>query len=166
MQPQYIPEVNVIIAVMRWLHSEGWTIQSLSIPRGQGIDSVSSKNRVKAELAALGIEEKSVRFVSKGEDIRARKGSNLWRIECKSLGTDLRPSTLRNQFDRGLASTVSYYDQSQGLQLGLALSEEYFKHIKDRLPQALRIAINLWVFIYVSADELIATLGPHEELSS
>ena len=166
MQPQYIPEVNVIIAVVRWLHSEGWTIQSLSIPRGQGIDSVSSKNKVKAELAALGIEEKSVRFVPKGEDIRARKGSTLWRIECKSLGTDLRPSTLRNQFDRGLASTASYYDQSQGLQLGLALPEEYFKHIKDRLPQALRIAINLWVFIYVIADELIATLAPHEELLS
>lgn len=165
MQPQYIPEVNVIIAVVRWLHSEGWTIQSLSIPRGQGIDSVSSKNKVKTELAALGIEEKSVRFVPKGEDIRARKGSTLWRIECKSLGADLRSSTLRNQFDRGLASIVSYYDRSQGLQLGLALPEEYFKHIKGRLPQALRIAINLWVFIYVSADELIATLAPHEELS-
>jgi len=164
MQPQYIPEVSVIIAVVKWLHSEGWTIQTLSIPRGQGIDSVKSKNKVKAELDALGIEERSVRFVSKGQDITARKGGSLWRIECKGLGTDVASSTIRNNFDRALASAVSYYDQTQGLQLGLALPEEYLSLIKARIPEALRVAINLWVIIYANADELVAAFGPPEEL--
>ena len=120
---------------------------------------------MKAELAKLGIEEKNVRFVSKGEDIRAKKGSSLWRIECKGLAESMKPPTIRNQFDGALASVVSYYDQAQGLQLGLALPEEYFKHIKDRLPQALRTVLNLWVLLYVSADEEVCAFAPHEELS-
>ena len=164
MEPQYVPEVNVLIAVVRWLHSEGWTIESLSIAYGEGIDSVSSKNRAKAGLAKLGIEGKNVRFVSKGEDIRAKEGSSLWRIECKGLAESMKPPTIRNQFYRALASVVSYYDQAQVLQLGLALPEEYFKHIKDRLPQALRTVLNPWVLLYVSADEEVYAFAPHEEL--
>ena len=62
MEPQYIPEVDVLIPVVRWLCSEGWTIESLSIAHGQGIDSASSRNRVKGELAKLGIEQKNVRL--------------------------------------------------------------------------------------------------------
>ena len=164
MEPQYVPEVDVLIAVVRWLHSEGWTIESLSIARGVGIDYVSSKNKLKAELIKLGIEERNVRFVSKGEDIRARKEDSLWRIECKSLGEGLKSPTVRNQFDRALASVVSYYDQAQGLQLGLALPEEYLKHIRDRVPQALRAALNLWILLYVSADEEVYAFAPHEKL--
>jgi hypothetical protein len=164
MQPQYVHEADVLIAAVRWLHSEGWIVESLSIAYGQGIYSVSSKNRVKAELAKLGIQEKSVRFVSRGEDIRARKGSTLWRIECKGLAESMKSPTVRNQFDRVLASVVSYYDQAQGLQLGLALPEEYVKHIQGRLPRALRIALNLWVLLYVSADEEVYCFAPYESL--
>jgi hypothetical protein len=162
MEPQYVPEVDVLIATVRWLHSEGWTIESLSIAHGEGINSLSSKNIVKAELAKLGIEE-NVRLVSKGEDIRAKKGSSLWRIECKGLPESMKPPTVRNQFDRALASAVSFYNQAQGLQLGLALPEEYLKH-RDRLPQALRAALNLWVLLYVSADKEVYAFAPHEEL--
>ena len=164
MEPQYVSEVDVLIAIVKWLNSEGWTIESLSVARGQGIDSVGSRNKVKAELTKLGIEEKNVRFVSKGEDISARKSSSLWRIECKGLPESMKPSTVRNQFDRVLASLVSHYDQTNGLQLGLALPEEYFKHIKTRLPKALRTSLNLWVLLYVSADNEVYAFAPHEEL--
>lgn len=164
MESQYVPEVNVLIAVVRYLHLEGWTIESLSVAHGVGIDSVNSKNKVKDELAKLGIEWNSVRLVSTGEDIRAKKGSILWRIECKGLAESMKPSTTRNQFDRALASVVSYYDQTHGLQLGLALPEEYFKHIKVRLPQALRIALSLWVLLYVSADNEVVAFAPDEGL--
>jgi hypothetical protein len=164
MESQYVPEVDVLIAVVRYLHSEGWTIENLSVAHGAGIDSVSSKNRVKVELAKLGIERNIVRFVSKGEDIRARKGGILWRIECKGLAESMKPPTVRNQFDRALASVVSYYDQTHGLQLGLAVPEEYFKHIKVRLPQALRIVLSLWVLLYVSADREVYVFAPHKEL--
>ena len=164
MEPQYVPELNVLMAVVQWLHSEGWTIERLSIAHGAGIDSVNAKNRVEAELTRLGIERNSVRLVSIGEDIRAKKGDTLWRIECKGLAEGMKPPTVRNQFDRALAGVVSYYDQTQGLQLGLALPEEYFKHIKARLPQALKTALNLWVLLYVSADEEVCAFAPHEEL--
>jgi hypothetical protein len=162
--PQYVPEVDVLIAVVRWLRSEDWTIESLSIARGKGINSADSKNRVKAELVKLGIEVRNVRFASTGEDIRAEKGGSLWRVECKGLADSMKPPTIRNQFDRALASVVSYYDHAQRLQLGLALPEEYSKHIRDRLPETLRTALNLWVFLYVSADAEIYAFAPHEEL--
>lgn len=160
METQYVPEVDVIIAVVKWLHSEGWTVERLSIPSGQKIDSVASKNQVQAQLTSLGIEERSVRFTSKGEDIRASKDSILWKIECKGLGGDERTSTVRNQFDRALASTVSYYDQDQGLQVAIALPEEYIKHIRSRLPKALRTALNMWVFLYISADDVLLAFSP------
>jgi len=164
MEPQYVPELDVLMAVVQWLHSEGWTIERLSVAHGPGIDSVNGKNRVEAELTKLGIELNTVRLVSTGEDIRAKKGDIVWRIECKSLAESMKPPTVRNQFDRALASVVSHYDQTQGLQLGLALPEEYFKHIKARLPQALRTVLNLWVLLYVSADEEVYAFAPHEEL--
>jgi len=165
LQAQYVPEIDVIIAIAKWLYANGWTMESFSIPSGQKIDSVNSKTKLRTELAKLGIEDKSIRFLPKGEDIRARERNNLWRIECKSLGTGKR-STDRNNFDRAVASCVSYYTQREGLRLGLALPEEYRDLIRDRLPQALREAINLWVFIYVSSDDFVAVFAPDEEIPS
>jgi hypothetical protein len=164
MEPQYVPEVDTLVGVVRWLHSQGWAIESLSIARGQGIDSLGNKNSVKGELAKLGLQEKNTRFVSKGADIVAKKEGVLWRIECKGLAESMKSPTMRNQFDRAVASVVSYYDQVQGLQLGLAVPEEYGKYIRDRLPQALRTALNLWVLVYVSADAEVWAFAPHEEL--
>ena len=166
LQAQYVPEINVLIAVAKWLYSDGWALESLSVPRGQGIDSVAAKNKLIAELTALGIQKTGIRFVSRGEDIRARQGSSLWRIECKGLGTNLPSSTVRNNFDRALASTVSYYTQEDGLRLGLALPEEYIKLISDRVPQALRMAINLWILLYVSADDLVVEFAPDEKITA
>ena len=164
MESQYVPEVAVIIAVIKWLHFEGWTVESLSIPSGQKIDSIASKNQVKAQLALLGIEARNVRFASRGEDIRASKDNILWKIECKGLGGEERPQTVRNQFDRALASAVSYYNQNQGLRVGIALPEEYTKHIEGRLPKALRTALNLWVFLYISADDVLLAFAPDEKI--
>ena len=47
-------------------------------------------------------------------------------------------STVRNHADGALASTVSYYIQEDGLQLSLALPEEYIKLLHDRVSQVLR----------------------------
>jgi hypothetical protein len=165
MQPQYVQEVDVLIAVVKWLLSEGWLIEHLSIPRGQGIDSIADVKKVRAELAGLNVEDGSVRYASKGEDIRATKGGTLWKIECKGLGTEVRTPTVRNNFDRALASTVSYYDKPKGLRLGLALPEEYLKHVEGRLPRALRTALNLWVFLYVKSENMVYTFAPDDTLS-
>jgi len=162
LEAQYVPEIDVLIAVAKWLHSNDWTIESLSIPSGQGIGSASSSSKLRAELAAVGIEDKNIRFVSKGEDIRARQGSNLWKIECKGLSSGTS-QTDRNNLDRAIASAVSYYTQRERLRLGLALPEWYKNFFPDRLPQALREAIELWVFLYCGKDE-VYEFAPDEKI--
>ena len=76
----------------------------------------------------------------------------------------LPSSTVRNNFDRALASAASYYTQKDKLRLGLALPAEYIKFLKDRVPQALRMAINLWIFLYVKFDNEIFVFAPNEEM--
>lgn len=149
---QPIEEIQVIMGVAKWLLSEGWTVDSISVPRGQGLDTQKHKQRAKSIF-------REVRLSNEGPDIIARHGDELWRIECKGLGNGA-PSTLKNNFDRAVASAVSYYDQ-KGIRVGLALPEAYRKHIMQKLPQALREAINLWLFLY-AADEEIYPWGPDE----
>ncbi len=50
MQPQYVPEVDVLIEAVKWLNSGGWAIETLSIAHGAGIDSVNNRKRVEAEM--------------------------------------------------------------------------------------------------------------------
>ena len=89
----------------------------------------------------------------------------LWKIECKGLGAEVRTPTVRNNFDRALASMVSYYDKPKGLRLGLALPEEYLKHLEVRLPRALGTALNLWVFLYVKSENTVYASAPDDTLS-
>jgi len=71
-------------------------------------------------------------------------------------------ATLKNNFDRAVASAVSYYDR-KGIRVGLALPEEYRKHVARKLPRALREALNMWLFLYV-VDEEIYVWGPDEDI--
>lgn len=162
MEAQPIPEVDVLIAVAKWLHRNDWQLEKVSLARGQRIDQANHEKRVRAEFTAAGIDVKSISFVSKGEDIRARHGTEVWRIECKGLG-DVSTQTLKTNFDRAVASAVSYYNQRVGLRLGLAVSEEYDRLIQNKLPQVLRQAINLWIFLYISADDEVYVFRPDEE---
>ena len=164
MTTQYVQEIDVNIAVAKWLHSNGWQLERISMPHGRGIDSIRNKAKLEAEFTAVGISISNIEFRPTGEDIRARKDGILWRIECKSLGADLPSSTVRSQFDRALSSTVSNYNQRGRLRLGLALPEEYNKLVRGRVPQALREAINLWILLYVSADDEVVVFAPEEEI--
>ena len=129
MQTPLILEVDVLIAVAKWLHSSGWQLEKVS---------TRNKNKVKTEFTAVGISINNIEFRREGEDIRARKGDNLWRIECKGL-TSGKPETVKNNFDRAIASTVSYYNQRDGLRLGLALPDDeyYLRLLRNKVPQAL-----------------------------
>ena len=153
MQTPLIPEVDVLIAVAKWLHSSGWQLEKVS---------TRNKNKVKTEFTAVGISINNIEFRREGEDIRARQGDNLWRIECKGL-TSGKPETVKNNFDRAVASTVSYYDQRDGLRLGLALPEGYDNFLRNKLPQALRTAINLWIFLCASYEDVFV-FAPDEGL--
>ena len=107
MQTQYVPEIDVLIAVAKWLHSNGWQLEKVSMPHGKGIDPIRNQDKLEAEFTAFGILMNSIEFSQAGEDIRARQGSNLWKIECKCLSSG-KSSTDKNNFDRAVASAVSY----------------------------------------------------------
>jgi len=155
LQTPYVPEVDVLIAVAKWLYSSGWQLEKVS---------TRNKYKVKTEFTAVGISINNIEFRREGEDIRARQGDNLWRIECKGL-TSGKPETVKNNFDRAVASTVSYYIQSDGLRLGLALPDDeyYLRLLRNKVPQALRVVINLWIFLYLARDEVLVC-APDEEL--
>ncbi|MBI4186002.1 MAG: hypothetical protein HY530_00655 [Chloroflexi bacterium] len=167
MQPQYVTEIDVIIAVAKWLHSNEWTVERLSIPHGSGLVSGSkAKDKLRNDLTAVGIQTDSIRFLPKGEDIVARQRNSLWRIECKGLSAG-KQATVKNNFDRAVASAVSYYDHSEGLRLGIALPDDkqYVRLCRNKLPKALRGAITLWVFLYENINE-VYEFSPEEELPS
>lgn len=155
MEAQYVTEPDVLIAVAKWLNSNGWQLEKVS---------TRNKDKVKTEFTRLGIPLDNIEFRREGEDIRARQGSELWRIECKGLSSGT-PETVKTNFDRAVASCVSYFTTREGLRLGLALpdSEEYKKFLRDKLPQALREAIELWIFLYASKDE-VYEFAPNEAI--
>lgn len=160
---QYIPdvlEVDVLIEVAKWLYSNSWQLEKLSS------SCPKDKGKIKTELTASGISIGNIDFQHAGEDIKARKENILWKIECKGLSSGKR-ETDKNNFDRAVASCVSYFTKKDGLRLGLALpeSKEYKKFIIEKLPQALREALDLWVFLYCGKDELYE-FAPDEKIPS
>lgn len=160
-----IPEIDVLIATAVWLHSQGWRIESVSIARGQGINTQRDKQKLCAKLSAKGISRDSVLFKSSGADLTAKKGSIIWKIECKGLGAGTS-QTLRNNFDRTLASAVSYFDRKNGLRIGLAMPrcDTYVNLIRSRIPQTLREVVNLWILLYNPHGNAIDSYEPRNSI--
>jgi len=157
-----VPEIDVLIATGIWLHSQGWSLESISQARGQGINIYEETQKLRTKFSEAQVPNRNLSFNSSGPDIVARKDPELWKIECKGLGTGT-PQTLRNNFDRTLSSTVSYYDQKSNLRIGLAMPRNptYLSLIRNRIPQALREAISLWILLYNSKDYTIDTYEPN-----
>lgn len=107
-----------------------------------------------------------ISFNKSGPDIIAQKDNTIWRIECKGFGGEAAHSTDKNHFDRAVASAVSYYDQQENLRIGLALPVQYetrYRYIRNKIPLALRKAINLWILLYAK-DEFVAVFSPEDHL--
>lgn len=156
-----IPEIDVLIATGIWLDSQGWIIESISVARGQGINPYEDKQKLRVKFSEAKILHEDIIFNSSGADLTARKDSTTWKIECKGLGTGT-PQTLRNNFDRTLASTVSYFDRRNDLRIGLAMPRDYayINLIRSKIPQALREAINLWILLYNPDGNTIDSYEP------
>lgn len=158
-----IPEVDVLIASCLWLHSQGWRIESISIARGQGINTYKDEQELRARLTEAQIPLDHILFTSSGPDIMAKNDSTTFKIECKGLGRGT-PQTLRNNFDRTLASAVSYFDMRNGLFIGVAMPKDhtYVRLIKSKISQALREAINLWILLYDAKNRTIDSYAPND----
>lgn len=86
-----------------------------------------------------------------------------------------KPATQRNNFDRALASVVSYYTESppkdlaafsNAIQfLGLALPETgyYMSELKHRVSKPLRKTLNLWVLLYNPLGGGVRGIAPDDE---
>jgi len=168
---QVIPEIDVLIATGHFLVQRGVQLDQFSVPKGKGMDTKSAKNRIyQTFYSAPGFVPY---FVNEGPDIVGASETEWWQIECKGSGSG-KPQTQRNNFDRALASVVSYYGEdikelpesciNAQAYLGLALpaSPAYLNELKRRVRQPLRKILNLWVLLYEPKSEKVRAVSPED----
>jgi hypothetical protein len=156
-------ELEVLISTAVWLLRSGWNVEAISVARGYGLPSVEyQKQEIRKAFSDQNLLFNETIFKPQGPDIIASSHEGIWKIECKGLGKG-KPQTHRNNFDRAVASVMSYFDAS-GTRLGLALANDYMwaYNFRERLPQALREATNLWVLLL--ENRTIYPYEPTEEL--
>lgn len=156
-------EQELLIATTVWLVRNGWNVEAISVARGHGLPPVDyQKEEIRKALSAENVPFDERIFKPYGPDIVAQSHEGIWKIECKGLGKG-RSQTHRNNFDRAVASVVSYFDDPR-TRLGLAVANDYLwvYHFGERLPRALREATNLWVFLLENGT--IYPYEPTEEL--
>lgn len=161
-----VSEFDVLCAAALWLQGLG-TVEAVVVSpaRGQELSLEEQKCQLKEKLLRAGC--KNISFSNNGPDIIARDKSCIWKVECKGLGLGAS-STLDNNFDRALASVVSYYDEpaEEGLTdlfkmmsliankdkptrlaLALPISNRYMSLLKKCVGPALRRRLDLWLLI-------------------
>lgn len=160
-----VSEIEVIIATTKFLIERDVTPYQFSIPSGQGIDYQKGKQRIAKAFEAIGHNPS---FVSSGPDIIGISQTEWWHIECKGYGKGTS-QTHRNNFDRALASTVSYFGSdssvlpeefkrtNQFLGLSLPLTDDFYHQVKSRITPELRKTLNLWILFFdVITNEIVA----------
>lgn len=171
---QIIQENDVLIATIKFLVKRGVKPYKLSIAKGKGINRDFSMNQISEVFASHNILP--TYFDDKGQDVIGVSKTEWWQVECKGSGKGVQ-STQRNNFDRALASVVSYYEkETKGLPrayesysdaqpyLGLALpsSPAYLKELKKRVRQPLRERLNLWILLYEPELKSIRAVSPDD----
>lgn len=166
----------MLIGCSLWLHTRGLLPLSFSIASGHGIDLGIDKQRLLQALDGAGIPTSMTDFRTDGPDVTAISKSEFWQVECKGAGQG-KQSTQRNNFDRALASAVSYFvDQSPQFPgelsilngaipfLGLALpaTRDYLDQLRRRVRNPLRKRLNLWVLLYDLKSHTIIPVAPDE----
>lgn len=165
-----VTEPDVLIATTAFLIERGVTPYQFSVAAGRGLKSSGAIERLRKAFAAIG---RTAVFAGTGADILGFSDSEWWVVECKGSGTG-KAQTQRNNFDRALASVVSYFEEKpQGVPaefenatvcLGLALpaTRAYLNELKRRVRLPLRKRLNLWVLLYEPETSAIKAVSPKE----
>lgn len=147
---------------------------SFSVPSGERINRARDQQCLSDALLKEAISDSLLTFTSEGPDIVAISKSEFWQVECQGVGAG-KQSTQRNNFDRALASAVSYFtDRSPEFlgelsvlnkatpTLGLALpaSSDYISNLRKRVRAPLRRSLNLWILIYDPRTGQILPIAP------
>ena len=172
---QVIPEIDVLVATTVFLKERGVKPYRISVPKGKGMDKTSYQERIWKILTSNSAPD-VYPFSPEGPDIIGISETEWWQVECKGSGKGVQ-STQRNNFDRALASVVSYYEEeTKGLPkkyeqyknaqsyLGLALpaSPAYLKELKKRVRKPLREILNLWILLYEPELKSIRAVSPED----
>ncbi len=176
-QDKTIEEIDVLLASTVFLIERGVIPYQFAVARGRGIDYQSHVNRILELFRGAGREPG---FVNSGPDVCGISESEWWQIECKGLGSG-KKGTLRSNFDRALASTVSYFEDDlsrlsrqpnfpENLKnaqpyIGLALpdSPDYLRQLTRRVRKPLRKKLNLWVLLYGIKTKAIRAIALGDE---
>ena len=182
-----IPEIDVLIPTALWLRDRGATPIQVSVASGRGIDTHADTTRLREALFAAGQEH--LLTTKTGPDVIALSKTELWQVECKGAGTGTK-QTQRNNFDRALASTVSYFSADSAdvknlsgdlrtvlrvmikeepklqFRLGLALPATpiYLDELRRRVAKPLRKQLDLWILLLDLQDRSIRAVPPDEEV--
>lgn len=167
-----VEETKVLEATSNYLIRRGVFPYHFSVPRGRGIDTSQTSASLSAQFKSVGFGPS---FSSEGADIEGISKTEWWRIECKGAGSGTN-QTQRNNFDRALASVVTYFEAppypfasaafgEAKLYLGLALpaSHQYLRELKRRVRSSLRRHLNLWVLLYEPVDDSVKEVSPDQE---
>ena len=173
-----IPEIDILEATVVFLRERHVEVYQVSVPKGKGIDKSAGEKRIWKVLSGDGVPSRLpvYPFSDKGQDIMGISATEWWQVECKRSGVGTA-QTQRSNFDRALASAVSYYEnQARHLPeayqswanakpyLGLALpaSSAYLNELDKRVRQPLRKALNLWVLLYQTESKKIRAVPPED----
>jgi hypothetical protein len=122
--PTLTSEPEVLIATTVWLLRNNWNVEAISVARGSGLPPVEyQKEEIRKAFDAAKVPFDGGILSSQGPDIVACSHEDIWKIECKGLGKG-RSQTHRNNFDRAVASVMSYFDTPL-TRLGLARANDY-----------------------------------------
>lgn len=172
---QVIPEIDVLVATTVFLKERGVKPYRISVPKGKGMDKTSYQERIWKILTSNSAPDVHP-FSPEGPDIIGISETEWWQVECKGFGSG-KPQTQRNNFDRALASVVSYYEkETKGLPrayesysnaqsylcLALPASPAYLKELKKRVRQPLRKILNLWILLYEPKSKSIRAVSPED----
>lgn len=167
-----VPEPEVLLAATAFLIQRKAVPYQFSVAAGKGIETSSAIGRLRNAFASVG---RTPNFAANGADILALSENEWWAVECKGAGTGV-PQTQRNNFDRALASVVSYYEDgppgateelmNAKVCLGLALpaTASYLRELKRRVRQPLRTRLNLWVLLYEPEAKSIKPVAPEDAM--
>lgn len=161
-------ESDVLIAATIFLIERRVMPYQFSVAAGRGLDRSGDTDRLRKAFESIGALP---RFSGDGPDILGISDSEWWVVECKGAGTG-KPQTQRNNFDRALASVVSYFEEKpQGvpaesqdakvcLALALPATRAYLNELRRRVRLPLRRRLNLWILLYEPESQSIRPVLP------